>query len=140
MTDENPEYNGDKFNKDKLLISLIEPTFIQDIAKVLTHGAKKYGKNNWKKGLPEDEIIDALLRHLIAYRNGEVIDPESGLDHRDHIGCNLMFWKYLYPNNTLTQNFTWNFTSDNLTFGCTCGSATVTATCPIHTGVDISAN
>lgn len=97
MTDNSPEYGGTKYNAGKPMISLVEPLFIEGIAKVLTFGAKKYDVDNWKKGIPENEVIDALLRHLIDYRKGEHFDPETGLDHRDHIGCNLMFWKHLYP-------------------------------------------
>ena len=31
------------------------------------------------------------MRHLIAWRKGELIDPESKLPHLAHAGCNLIF-------------------------------------------------
>ena len=34
-------------------------------------GAEKYGEENWRKGQPKDATFDSLLRHLVAYRNGE---------------------------------------------------------------------
>jgi|APSaa5957512535_1039671.scaffolds.fasta_scaffold77781_2 hypothetical protein len=142
MTDENPEYKGDKFNKGKTMLSLIEPIFLEGLGKVLTYGANKYEKNNWKKGIPEDELIDALLRHLLAFKSGEIKDPESGLDHRDHVACNLMFWRYLYPkelsaldqlyindatttDTIITQTFTFPST-------CQCGTGTINTSCPLH--------
>ena len=37
-----------KFDTDKPMFELIDPYFEEDIAKVLTMGAKKYAKDNWK--------------------------------------------------------------------------------------------
>ena len=117
MTDANPEYKGSKFNKDKIMLSLIEPDFTDGLGNVLTYGANKYGKCNWKKGIPEDELIDAMLRHLTAYRRGELIDPESNIDHRDHIAANLMFWRCLYPTEqSLIDGNTTTITSDGFYF------------------------
>lgn len=80
-----------KFDNDKPMVSLLDPQFVLDVAKVLTFGAKKYGKENWKKGLEKDRILSALYRHLLAYHSGQKIDSESGLSHLCHIVCNCMF-------------------------------------------------
>jgi len=50
----------------------------------LAFGAKKYGRNNYKKGFKLTRLLDAALRHLMARARGEEKDPESGLDHLDH--------------------------------------------------------
>lgn len=34
------------------------------------------------------------MRHLVAYRNGETTDPESGVSHLSHAFCNLMFLRH----------------------------------------------
>jgi len=85
-----------KFDGGKPMVSLVEPKFILGVAEILTFGAEKYGKNNWKEAKEDDihRYKDALLRHLMAYNDGEKIDKESGHSHLYHIGCNLMFLDY----------------------------------------------
>lgn len=55
-------------------------------------GAEKYGENSWRT-LPDywKRYKAALLRHLTAIDNGELIDAESGLPHIDHVLCNAVF-------------------------------------------------
>lgn len=85
---------GTKNDLDKPMVSLIEPMFIEGMAKVLTLGIQKYQIDNWKKDLSTARIISALYRHLLAYHDGEITDPESGLSHLYHIACNAMFLDY----------------------------------------------
>jgi hypothetical protein len=87
---------GKKFDKEKLRWDLIDYKQIEKLAKVLTMGAAKYSPDNWKKVEPfNDRYFAALMRHLVAWRNGETVDPESGQSHLDHAMCNIMFlmWK-----------------------------------------------
>jgi len=87
---------GKKFDTDKLRYDLIPPETIEELAKVLTHGAKKYAPDNWKNVEPfNDRYYSALMRHLEAWRKGEMIDPESGLNHLSHALTNVTFllWK-----------------------------------------------
>lgn len=83
-----------KDDMDKPLLSLIEPHFIVALGDVLTMGAQKYDKNNWKKCEDMDRYKDALLRHTYAYLSGEQIDNESGLEHLAHCAANIMFLQY----------------------------------------------
>lgn len=39
--------------------------------------------------------LDALYRHLEAFRSGETLDPESSLHHLAHALTNLAFLHYL---------------------------------------------
>ena len=89
--------SGTRYNTGKVLASAVDPEFILGVAEVLTFGAQKYERNNWRKGLPHDEICDSLLRHTYSYLRGELLDSESGLDHRFHMACNIMFLTALYP-------------------------------------------
>lgn len=64
-----------------------------EIARVLDFGAKKYARDNWRKGggLTQCRVIAAALRHIAAYREGEELDPETGLSHLAHAACELLF-------------------------------------------------
>lgn len=82
---------GKKYDQDKIMVDLLIPEFIEDIARVMTVGAQKYGLENWKDNLEKRRILAALYRHVLAYHKGERIDSESGISHLCHITCNAMF-------------------------------------------------
>lgn len=85
---------GLKNDKDKPDWSLLPLETIEGIVEVLTYGAKKYERDNWKK-VSTNRNFAALLRHLTKWQAGEEYDPESGLHHLDHALCDLVFirWK-----------------------------------------------
>ena len=87
---------GTKYDQDKLQYSLIPPYALEQVAKNLTVGLKKYKeRNNWKKVEgAEQRYLDALYRHLEAYRRGEVYDPDSSVPDMPHLAAvavNAMF-------------------------------------------------
>ena len=87
---------GMKFDSGKLQYHLIPTQTLKALAEVLTFGAKKYAPNNWQ--LVEDgetRYLDALMRHLEAFRAGETVDPESNLHHLAHALTNVAFLHYL---------------------------------------------
>lgn len=86
---------GMKNDQDKNRLDLVEPEFIESVGKVLTFGAQKYEPNNWQKVEDaENRYYAAAMRHLMAWRRGEKIDPESDLNHLDHVACNIMFLQH----------------------------------------------
>lgn len=93
-----------KFDDGKLMLSLVDPDFVTGVAQILTFGAAKYAKNNWQLNTDLDRYKDALLRHTYAYLGGELLDPESGFPHLDHMACNLMFIRYFEHGKGLTTN------------------------------------
>lgn len=69
------------------------------VSRVLEYGAKKYARNNYKNGGPmsaKEFLLDSMLRHAMAYMNGEDLDEESGLPHVYHMACSAMFAAYHY--------------------------------------------
>ena len=38
------------------------------VSKLFEEGMKKYGRDNWKKGIPVERYIDSALRHLMKHR------------------------------------------------------------------------
>lgn len=82
---------GQKFDQEKPRMDLLDPEFLEDVARVLTFGAAKYAAHNWRSGIHTSRIIAAAYRHLGAINKGEDIDPESGLPHAAHLGCCVQF-------------------------------------------------
>lgn len=82
---------GMKFDNGKPPMSLIDRHALEAIAQVLAFGANKYAAHNWRKGIQYSRLLDAALRHLYAFADGEDLDPESGLSHVAHAGCCIVF-------------------------------------------------
>ena len=93
-----------RFNSEKPKLSLIDLKSLEPMAEVLEFGAKKYARDNWKKGFSISTILDSMLRHIAAIQDGEMIDPESGLSHIGHIQCNALFLGGKNNTNDLTKN------------------------------------
>ena len=88
----NPEVLGMKFDGGKRDFTLLPWAGVEEIVKVLEFGAQKYDRDNWKH--VEDaqhRYTKAAFRHLVAYNNREINDPESGLPHLAHVGCCILF-------------------------------------------------
>jgi hypothetical protein len=86
-----------KFDTDKPRMELLDRYALEQIALVMTYGAKKYttptasGDHNWRKGFKWSRLYGAALRHLLAHLSGEDKDPDTGLSHIAHLGCCAMF-------------------------------------------------
>jgi len=83
---------GMKFDDGKARLDLLPPRALLAVGQVLSHGAKKYAPDNWKK-VPNGKAryIAASLRHIFAYMGGEMLDPESGEPHLAHAITCLLF-------------------------------------------------
>lgn len=81
-----------KYKKDagKLRMDLIPPSAIKALATVLTYGANKYSESTWHNVEPY-RYKAALLRHIVAWMDGERLDEESQLPHLYHALTNLAF-------------------------------------------------
>lgn len=82
---------GMKFGDEKPRYDLIPPESLEEIAKVLSEGAKKYEPRNWEKGVPYSKYYRAAIGHLNLWKKGEDDDPDTGLSHLAHAGCCVMF-------------------------------------------------
>jgi hypothetical protein len=84
------QYNDPKgaIGATKVPLGLIPPHAMEQTAWVHKLGADKYGPWNWRKtGVCASTYVNAILRHLNAWRDGEDLDPESGISHLAHIAC-----------------------------------------------------
>lgn len=84
---------GKKWDTGKLRYDLLDYKSIDELARVLTYGANKYGDNNWQ-GVEEHRYQAALGRHFSEYMQGRKYDDESGIHHLSHVMANVMFLLY----------------------------------------------
>lgn len=47
------------------------PDMLLEVAVHFEEGAKKYGENNWQKGLPTNCYIDSAVRHYLKFLRGD---------------------------------------------------------------------
>ncbi len=74
-----------------LIFAYLPQEALMEIAKVMDFGAKKYSANNWRLGFKWLRVYGSLMRHLWSWVLGEDKDPETGLSHLAHAGCNVLF-------------------------------------------------
>lgn len=95
-----PSEEGKKYDKGKPQFSLLIPEFLEEMANILTYGAEKYGRENWKLVEPTTRYVDARLRHALASdREQELaIDHDHGMSHDAAVAVNsmLIWWKKKY--------------------------------------------
>ncbi len=106
---------GRKFDGGKLEYGLLPPYALKATVDVLTLGAQKYERDNWKK-VPDSKrrYFDAMQRHIWAWKEGNILDPETGKHHLAHAMCCLMF---LYEHDILysiDENFNNGVDNENL--------------------------
>lgn len=76
---------------NKLMWELLPLDVIEEVVRVYTFGARKYGPNKWQN--LEDgynRYKAALLRHLALIDQGQHFDPESGLLHASQVAWNAI--------------------------------------------------
>ena len=52
-------------------------TMLLEVAIHFEEGAKKYGDNNWQKGIPVNCYLDSAIRHYLKYRRGDNDEPHD---------------------------------------------------------------
>jgi hypothetical protein len=66
----------------KAPMSTVPAPFIAAVGMAMMEGALKYGRHNYRAvGVRSSVYYDALMRHMMAWWEGQDIDPESGLSH-----------------------------------------------------------
>lgn len=83
---------GRKLDDGKEPWHLVPFAAARAVVRVLAFGARKYAPNNWRRvENARDRYFSAALRHLVAWHQGERVDPESGLPHLAHAACCVLF-------------------------------------------------
>jgi hypothetical protein len=80
--------------------SLLPSQVVVEGAKAMEFGAQKYGVDQWKTvDMEARQFIDALERHLIAYKQGERVAGDSQVSHLGHIIANCAILLARFENN-----------------------------------------
>ena len=53
------------------------PTMLLEVAKHFEEGCKKYGEDNWRKGIPVKCYIDSAVRHYLKWLRGDEDEPHD---------------------------------------------------------------
>ncbi len=82
---------GAKDTKGKPRYSLLPRKGCEAIIAVREFGTAKYhgDSENWKQ-VPQKEFVEAMVRHAMAWLDGEKNDPESGRSHLDHAATSAL--------------------------------------------------
>lgn len=90
---------GKKFDSRKPMWHLLPFKQLEEVVKILTFGANKYGEDDWRffvsKKDNDKRYVSACLRHVSAFMNGDKNDEETNFHHLAHAVCCLLFvmWK-----------------------------------------------
>lgn len=98
--EENKESVKNDFKDKKVRFDLVPLEELEDIAKVYTAGAEKYGENCWQN-LPNgyNRYKGALFRHILAYEKGEDFDSETQCRHLAAAAWNCIAMLYCSKHN-----------------------------------------
>ena len=69
---------------------ILDPEFLEALAKIADYGAKKYGEFNWHKSrLTGDKSpLNHIAKHFVFYHKGQQYDhPELGLEKKWHLAA-----------------------------------------------------
>lgn len=83
---------GSKYDDGKPDWTLMPTKPMELVIQVLEFGAKKYGRENWKKvENAKQRYLAAAYRHINEITDGEWLDKDSKKPHAAHAICCLLF-------------------------------------------------
>lgn len=89
--------NGKKNDRQdgKLMWELLPLPLLEEVVKVYTAGAQKYGANQWQNlDNGYQRYKAALLRHLVEYEKGNPVDADTGCLHLAQVAWNALAMLY----------------------------------------------
>ena len=88
---------GKRYNKGKLRWRNVPMFLFRSIIEVGQFGETKYDTFNFLKGLPINDIMDSMKRHLDKFEDPNIsdIDDESKCHHLAHVAWNALVALYV---------------------------------------------
>jgi hypothetical protein len=81
-TSSKPTNPKDSIGVNKAPMSTLPANVLMEVGVAMLEGAAKYGRHNYRAvGVRASVYYDALMRHMMAWWEGEDIDADSGLSH-----------------------------------------------------------
>lgn len=83
--------------REKVRPTLLPSRALGQVLEVIEFGARKYAPDDWREIFRKDKpqaqraYLDAALRHIFAYLQGEDADNESRLPHLAHAAVSMLF-------------------------------------------------
>ena len=76
---------------EKPHIIALNPALLLEVGRAFRYGAEKHGLNNFRRMTPDASqyLMDAALRHLYQYLDGEHRADDSGVHHLAHVVANI---------------------------------------------------
>lgn len=72
----------DNVGVKKVPMHVVSSQVVMEMALGMMEGARKYGSHNYRvAGVRASVYYDATMRHLMAFWEGQDIDPASGISH-----------------------------------------------------------
>lgn len=82
MTEKKDTNPKDAIGIAKAPMSVVSGPVIAELGLAMMEGARKYGRHNYRAvGVRASVYYDAMMRHMMAFWEGEDIDPDSGISH-----------------------------------------------------------
>lgn len=80
------------FGDEKPSIHNIPMGPILEVAKVMAHGSKKYGRKNWRiQPIDASTYYSAMFRHMVDwFENGVDLDHDSKIHHLAHVAASAL--------------------------------------------------
>ena len=79
VKDTNPK---DAIGISKAPMSTVSAAVLMEVGVAMLEGASKYGRHNYRAaGVRASVYYDALMRHAMAWWEGEDLDSDSGMSH-----------------------------------------------------------
>jgi hypothetical protein len=85
------DHNGFSQSESPYRFDLMPPLAIASVAKILKHGADKYGAWSFLLGSPDDHLNHAI-QHIFAYIAQDTTEIDGDiLEHMRHAACRILF-------------------------------------------------
>jgi len=101
-----PNTGGAKGSKPSQL-GWADPLALIELGKVYGFGGTKYSPTNYRRGYKWSLSLNAMLRHIHAWMNGETKDPQSGLHPLAHAAWHCLCLISFELRNAGEDDVTW---------------------------------